>query len=98
MRPTLNVQYVSIRARAFNYLFISSSLYVFIVCLHLQKFYTSHVHICKFTVLFYHSLDNDQSTVDTYSVSPLIFIVKSVYLRNPHKILKENESLFKCKT
>ena len=74
------------------------SLYVFIVCLHLQKFYTSHVHICKFTVLFYHSLDNDQSTVDTYSVSPLIFIVKSVYLRNPHKILKENESLFKCKT
>ena len=30
-----------------------------------KNFYTSYVHIYIFTILFYHSLDNDRSTVET---------------------------------
>ena len=40
------------------------SLHVFIVHLHLQNFYP-YVHINIFILLFYHSIDNDQSTVET---------------------------------
>ena len=31
----------------------------------MENCYTSYVHICIFTILFHHSLDNDRSTVKT---------------------------------
>ena len=66
LRPTLNVQSDSIRAKVFNELFTS----FFFACFYCpftpaKIFHTSYVHIYIFILLFYHSLDNDRSTVET---------------------------------
>jgi len=67
LRPTLNVQSDSIRAKVFNQLFIRFfSLYQCFYC----PFTPANLFILLtciyiFTVQFYHSLDNDRSTVET---------------------------------
>ena len=66
LRPTLNLQSSS----QFVIRFLTSVLQVF-SCIFLlsvytcKNLYTSYVHIYTFTLLFYHSLDNDRSTVET---------------------------------
>ena len=73
LRPTLNVQSDSIRAKVFNQFLISFLLVVFFV--HFYSPFTPAIfmqiflHFLRtyiyFTILFHHSLDNDRSTVET---------------------------------
>jgi len=66
VRFTLNVQSDSFRAKVFNRLFTSFFLCKFLLSIYTCKnFYNSYVHIYIFIALFYHSLDNDRSTVET---------------------------------
>ena len=62
LRQTLNVHSASICAKVFNEFFLCMFL---LSAFTWKSFYTSYMHIYYSLFQFYHSLDNDRSTVET---------------------------------